>query len=40
MYDRNLWGHNKVYVLGRGRVTIGDDFHFSRNFDGSESGIC
>lgn len=28
-YGRNMRVHNKVYVLGRGRVSIGDDFYFT-----------
>lgn len=28
-YGRNMLAHNKIYVIGKGSVIIGDDFHFT-----------
>lgn len=28
-YGKRLRVHNKVYVLGKGQISIGDDFHFT-----------
>ena len=28
-YGRNMLAHNKIYVIGKGNIIIGDDFHFT-----------